>query len=248
MDRPYSWRVWLALEFKGVAYNLKVLSFSDKDTTKPEFVAINPRHTVPTIVDDGYALWESMAILEYLDERFPNAAKLYPGRCQRNRARIRRLMREMEYYVIAEGVDKIVDELFWKEGGDADMAKVAKWREQGARGTRLFREGAARQVHCGRCAHGGGLRPLSVPCLLLAHQRAQARCGIGRRRSARARRLQEAHRGAAVLRQDLPARTGDEMRFTVRATDGERAARHADARARRGRRRRPSCRWAPTAP
>jgi glutathione S-transferase len=126
---PYSWRVWLALEFKGVPYNLKVLSFSDKDTTKPEFVAINPRHTVPTIVDDGYALWESMAILEYLDERFPNAAKLYPGDASA-RARIRRLIREMEYYVVAEGIDKIVDELFWKEGATPDMELVGKWRDK----------------------------------------------------------------------------------------------------------------------
>ena len=63
---PYSWRVWLALEHLGVPYELKVISFSDKDQLKPEFVAINPRHQVPTIVDDGYALWESMAINLYL--------------------------------------------------------------------------------------------------------------------------------------------------------------------------------------
>jgi len=127
---PYSWRVWLALEFKGVAYNLKVLSFSDNDTTKPEFVAINPRHTVPTIVDDGYALWESMAILEYLDERFHNAAKLYPGDASA-RARIRRLIREMESYLVAESIDKIVDELFWKKEGEApNLELVAGWREK----------------------------------------------------------------------------------------------------------------------
>jgi glutathione S-transferase len=126
---PFSWRVWLALEFKGVAYNLKVLSFSDKDTTKPDFVAINPRHTVPTIVDDGYAVWESMAILEYLDERFPSAAKLFPGDAA-GRARIRRLMQEMQYYLNAEGIDKIVDELFWKEGAAPDMELVGKWRDK----------------------------------------------------------------------------------------------------------------------
>ena len=76
---PYSWRVWLALELKGVPYNLKVLSFQNNDTKKPEFVALNPRHTVPTIVDDGYSLWESLAILEYLDERFTAGPKLYSG-------------------------------------------------------------------------------------------------------------------------------------------------------------------------
>jgi len=76
---PYSWRVWLALELKAIPYELKVLSFQAGDTTKPEFVALNPRHQVPTIVDDGFALWESTVILEYLDERFTSGAKLYPG-------------------------------------------------------------------------------------------------------------------------------------------------------------------------
>ncbi len=87
---PYSWRVWLALEHKRVAYELKVLSFADGDTKKPEFVAINPRHHVPTIVDDGFALWESTVILEYLDERFAPAdaaQALYPGRREGTRAR-----------------------------------------------------------------------------------------------------------------------------------------------------------------
>ena len=92
---PFSWRVWLALEFKGVPYNLKLLSFQNEDTKKPEFVALNPRHTVPTIVDDGFALWESMAIVEYLDERFASGPKLYPGDVKA-RARVRRLIREME--------------------------------------------------------------------------------------------------------------------------------------------------------
>lgn len=113
---PYGWRVWLALEFKKIPYNLKVLSFQAGDTTKPEFVAINPRHQVPTIVDDGFTLWESTVILEYLDERFTQGPKLYPGDV-RERARIRRLVREVEQYAYAQGIDRIVDELFWK--GDA---------------------------------------------------------------------------------------------------------------------------------
>ena len=125
---PYSWRVWLALEAKQVPYNLKVLSFADKDTRKPEFVAINPRHTVPTIVDDGHAVWESLAILEYLDERFSSGVKLYPGDVKQ-RARVRRLIKELEGYFEREGIDPIVEELF-TDGRSADMERVGKGREQ----------------------------------------------------------------------------------------------------------------------
>jgi glutathione S-transferase len=122
---PYSWRVWLALEAKQVPYSLKVLSFQAGDTRKPEFVALNPRHTVPTIVDDGNAVWESIAILEYLDERFDSGLKLYPGDA-RSRARIRRLIREAEEHVGIEGIDPITDEYFGKDGAAPDMEKVEK--------------------------------------------------------------------------------------------------------------------------
>ena len=124
---PYSWRVWLALEHKKIPYELRVLSFQDNDTQKPGFVAINPRHVVPTIVDDGFGLWESVVILEYLDERFPQAPKLYPGDA-RERARIRRLIREAEEHVDRKGIDPITDELFWKDGAAPDMAKVEEWK------------------------------------------------------------------------------------------------------------------------
>ena len=125
---PYSWRVWLALEAKQVPYNLKVLSFADKDTTKPEFVAINPRHTVPTIVDDGHAVWESLAVLEYLDERFGSGVKLYPGDAK-ERARVRRLIKELEGYVEHDGLEPIRDELFTDKKAP-DMERVAKGREK----------------------------------------------------------------------------------------------------------------------
>lgn len=125
---PYSWRVWLALEHKKIPYELEVLSFQAGDTTKPGFVAINPRHQVPTIVDDGFALWESMVILEYLDERFDSGPKLYPGDA-RARAVVRRLAREAEEYLYKQGVDVIVDEFFWKGDQPADMEKVGKARD-----------------------------------------------------------------------------------------------------------------------
>jgi len=122
---PYGWRVWLALELKKVAHEVKILSFQAGDTRKPEFVALNPRHTVPTIVDDGHVVWESLAILEYLDERYDAGTKLYPGDAK-NRARIRRLIQEMEGYLDKEGIDPITHEYFGKEGAAPDLERVEK--------------------------------------------------------------------------------------------------------------------------
>jgi glutathione S-transferase len=120
---PYSWRVWLALEAKQVPYELKLLSFAAGDTRKPEFVAINPRHQVPTLVDDGYAIWESTVVLEYLDERFPAGLKLFPGDVK-SRGRIRRLAREAELYLGVEGIDPVTDEYFAKKDAPPDLARV----------------------------------------------------------------------------------------------------------------------------
>lgn len=124
---PYSWRVWLALEHLGVPYELRVLSFSEKDTTKPQFLAINPRHRVPTIVDERCVVWESMAILEYLDERYGGKARLYPGSAQ-DRARIRRLCLEFNEYVDEKGLTLVYDEYFTKGDAPPDPEKVAQGR------------------------------------------------------------------------------------------------------------------------
>jgi len=101
---PYAWRVQLALEHKALPYERKLLSFSAGDTRKPEFIALNPRHTVPTIVDGDFVLYESNAITEYLEDAYPGrGAPLFPGDAK-TRATIWRLMMEIDSYG-----DKAVD-------------------------------------------------------------------------------------------------------------------------------------------
>jgi glutathione S-transferase len=107
---PYAWRVWLALEHQGVPYERTTISFSKRETHTPEFSRLNPRCKVPVIVDGDFVLYESAAILEYLDERFPEAPRLFPGSV-RDRATVRRVVREVDSYLGTE-IGSLGDQLF----------------------------------------------------------------------------------------------------------------------------------------
>jgi glutathione S-transferase len=104
---PYAWRVWLALEHKRIPYELKAMSFDAGDLAKPEFLALNPRHKVPVIVDDGFVLYESASIVEYLDDKYPNEPHLFSTNL-RDRAVQRRLVREADEY-LAVAVKHLVE-------------------------------------------------------------------------------------------------------------------------------------------
>ena len=120
---PYAWRVQLALEHKALPYERKVLSFSAGDTRKPEFLALNPRHRVPVLVHDDFALYESNAIVEYLDEAFPGrGAPLFPADV-RQRAIVRRVILEVDNY-LDEASEGIWTQAFATEPDKRDRAVV----------------------------------------------------------------------------------------------------------------------------
>lgn len=135
---PFAWRVWLALEHKGIPYDYRLLSFDSGDLATPEFGAVNPRRKVPAIVDDGFTLYESAAIVEYLDERF-DGPTLFPGDA-RARALARRISAEVDNYY-KEPMERLVRQVFhgppesWKEGEitagrDGIQAELAFWERE----------------------------------------------------------------------------------------------------------------------
>jgi glutathione S-transferase len=125
---PFAWRAQLALEHKALPYELKVLSFSAGDTRKPEFVALNPRHRVPVLVDDDFVLYESGAIVEYLDEAYPGrGAPLFPGDA-RTRAIIRRTIREVDEDFDA-ALDPLTTQAFSKKPEERDPKAIADARK-----------------------------------------------------------------------------------------------------------------------
>ncbi|XP_049856687.1 glutathione S-transferase 1-1-like [Schistocerca gregaria] len=62
----------------GVDLNLKVVNLMAGEQLKPEFLKMNPMHTVPTIDDNGFYLWESHAIIGYLVDQYAKDDSLYP--------------------------------------------------------------------------------------------------------------------------------------------------------------------------
>ncbi|XP_050310957.1 glutathione S-transferase D1-like [Anthonomus grandis grandis] len=70
--------VLLAAKALGVDLNLKLTNLQAGEHLTPEFIKINPQHTVPTIVDNGFSLWESRAIMTYLANAYAKNDSLYP--------------------------------------------------------------------------------------------------------------------------------------------------------------------------
>jgi glutathione S-transferase len=95
---PYAWRAWLALEHKGVPHELKTMSFAAGDLRTSEFSALNPRRRVPVLVDDGFVLYESAAIVEYAEDRWPAGPPLFAADVH-TRAVQRRMVREADQYL-----------------------------------------------------------------------------------------------------------------------------------------------------
>ncbi|KAJ8972606.1 hypothetical protein NQ314_000097 [Rhamnusium bicolor] len=70
--------VLLAAKAIGVDLNLKLTDLMKGEHLTPEFIKINPQHTVPTIDDNGFSLWESRAIMTYLQNQYGKNDSLYP--------------------------------------------------------------------------------------------------------------------------------------------------------------------------
>ena len=91
----WSLRPWLLMKHAGIAFEEKGLrlSWDDDSAFKKTLLSIAPSGRVPLLVDDGFAVWDSLAIAEYLAERFP-AKHLWPADAKA-RARARSLCAEM---------------------------------------------------------------------------------------------------------------------------------------------------------
>jgi glutathione S-transferase len=88
----WSFRPWIAMKVAAIPFEERVISLSDPDF-KRAIASVSKNGRVPAIDDDGVHVWESLAVLEYLAEKFPHA-KLWPADVQA-RAHARAIAAEM---------------------------------------------------------------------------------------------------------------------------------------------------------
>lgn len=100
-----SWRVLLALELKGLPYEAHLLDISKRQHKTADMLAMNPRGKVPVMRDGEFTLHESMAIVAYLEAKFPQRPVL--GRTPEDTGRIWKTWSELVCY-LEPAVDRLV--------------------------------------------------------------------------------------------------------------------------------------------
>ena len=138
----WSMRPWVLLKQAGIAFEevaLRFDGFSPSSRFKQALAPLTPTGRVPVLVDGELVVWDTLAIAEYLAERFPDQA-LWP-RSRAERARARSICAEMHSGFVAlreacpmniEADLREAGALIWRDkpAVRADVARlVAMWQE-----------------------------------------------------------------------------------------------------------------------
>jgi len=149
----WSMRPWVLMRQAGILFEERMVrfdSFAPDSSFKRTLAGLSPTGRVPLLMDDGFAVWDSLAIVEYLAERFPDRG-LWPA-APRDRARARSVCAEMHAGFAAlraacpmniEASLPEVGALAWRDkpAVHADVARIdALWQEllQASGGPMLF--------------------------------------------------------------------------------------------------------------
>lgn len=132
-----SFRVRIALALKGLAYDYKPVHLVHAEQLAPAYDALSPTHLVPTLVDNGHVLGQSLAIIEYLDETHPQPPLLPTDPI--GRARVRSLaldiaceihpldnLRVLRYLVHEMGVSEDAKNAWYRHWVEAGLASVER--------------------------------------------------------------------------------------------------------------------------
>jgi glutathione S-transferase len=143
----WSMRPWLALRANDIAFEEVFIPLYTGDADKQRILAVTRSGKVPALIDGDVTVWDSLAIIEYLAERFPDA-RLWP-QDRASRAHARSISAEMHSGFMAlrnecpMNLHRPVRAIALSEDARANIARIqAIWLEcrerHGKRGPFLF--------------------------------------------------------------------------------------------------------------
>ena len=146
-----AFRVRIAMNLKGIAHEDTYLHLEKGDQFDPAYKAVNPQMVVPTLIDGDVRLFQSLAILEYLEEKYPEPPLLPKDAAARAWCRGFALINIADSHplVVPRIRHYILDD--WKLGQDRLMGWIQHWI--GA-GLQAMEELLAEHKESGRFAHG----------------------------------------------------------------------------------------------
>lgn len=118
-----SFRVRVALKLKGLPFEETSIDILSGEQFKPDYAAVNAERVVPTLVHDGHSLFQSLAIIEYLDEVWPERRLIPLDATERAYARALALMTVADAHPLA--VPRVRNHLAKTFGADAQA--VEEW-------------------------------------------------------------------------------------------------------------------------
>lgn len=157
-----AYRVRIALNLKGIAYDTVSRSLPKGEHRAEAYLALNPQGLVPTLETDEGAFGQSSAILEYLEERWPQPPLLPQDR--RPRAIVRGMAGIISADIHPINNLRVLNRLRSEHG--ADDAAVARWVDHWIREGFVALEALARRHSAdGRHAFGDAVTMVDV-CLV----------------------------------------------------------------------------------
>jgi maleylacetoacetate isomerase len=158
-----AFRVRIALNLKRLAYEPVFVHLAKGEHRKPEYAKVNRQALVPTLeLDDGTRLNQSLAIIEYLDETYPNPAML--PREAKAKARVRSLSELVACEIHPLNNLRVLQHLK-RALGQTEEQVNAWYRHWIADGLAKFEAELTSARHAGRFCHGD--EPTLADCCLV---------------------------------------------------------------------------------
>ena len=119
---PYSWRALLALEYKQLPYESHLVQFANQEHKSAQLLQMNPRGRVPVLKDGDYVCFESLAIVQYLDRKYPERPLF--GQNPEEAGIVMRVISEYTSYV-EDHIKKIIYAVLF-QGVESHLDEIAR--------------------------------------------------------------------------------------------------------------------------